>query len=413
MFRTVIAGLLLAAACGQPSHGSSDGGHGDDSDDGSVALDDGHGSHDGSGGDGGGSGSAVTIATCDPNHWLVPISVAGPGIMRFHGKTYVFAQSGTVWAVVDHATGVATTQAIPLPAGVAVMKAVKAELALDGKPLVWFLNSDNHYFATRFDGNAFSTPIDLAGANTIHGDTQGNVFAYGSTGLVEYAPGGGSIARGTFPISSSDVVGWNVGTDGTVYLLQHVRRPSTIHPGDQADDLKLLHLPHGSLTWSAAQLVTSNEGYGFYRVGFTTSPDGSLHAAYMLGGVRYFRSHDGVAWEASSASDYASHATMVDFAPGNEQIDPPDRPADVNGYVHLIVAPDYDHVAITLDFATSSLYTSSYYELRRCAPFIGIDMTWPAERFAFAESDTGEASIDEHGLASIMTPFGLRVDVAP
>ena len=103
----------------------------------------------------------------------------------------------------------------------------------------------------------------------------------------------------------------------------------------------------------------------------------------------------------------------VDFAPGNQQIDPPDEPANVDGYVHLIVAPDYDHVAITLDFATSSLYTSSYYQLRRCAPFNGTDMTWPAERFAFAESDTGEAAIDEHGLASIMTPFGLRVDVTP
>jgi hypothetical protein len=177
--------------------------------------------------------------------------------------------------------------------------------------------------------------------------------------------------------------------------------------------MKLLHLPHGSLTWSSAQLVASNEGYGFYNAGLATAPDGSLHVAYVLGGVYYFRSHDGVTWETERASDYSSQAVLVDYAPADDSIDPPDHPADVDGWIHLIAAHDYDHVAITLDFPTSSLYTSSYYQLRRCAPFQGFNMVWPAERFAFSESWTGEASIDERGLASIMTPLGLRVDVAP
>ena len=417
--------IYLVAACGHPhdSDGRADA-SGTGGDDGAVVGDGGGGGGDGGGGDDGGGGSAgdagagsgsgsVVPALCDAHHWSSPIAVAGPGIMRFRGKTYVFAQAGLVWAVVDHATGTAVTSAIPLPSGVTAMQAVKTELGLDGMPVVWFMNA-NHDYATRFDGSAFSAPIDLAGANTVHADAQGNVYAYGSTGLVEFpANGGASIARGTFPISTSDTLAWNIGVDGTVYVLQHVRRASTIHPGDQADDMKLLHLPHGSLTWSSAQLITSNEGYGFYRPGFTVAPDGSLHAAYMLGGVQAYRSHDGITWESARASDYASTATEIDIAPGNEHIDPPDRPQDVNGYVHLMAAQDYDHVAITLAFATSSLYTSSYYELRRCAPFIGSNMTWPAERFAFAESDTGEASIDERGLASIMTPFGLRVDVAP
>lgn len=415
--------IALVAACGHPHGqvaGDDDGTDGGVTDgglsDGAMTGDgattgDGQGPGDGSG-SGSGSGGDVASATCDPNHWLAPISVTGPSVLRFHGKTYVWAQSGTAWAVVDHATGAATTTAIPLPAGATFMKAVKTELGLDGLPLIWYLDANNHYYSTRFDGAAFSAPIDLAGAGTIHADAAGDVFAYGSTGLVEYPAGGGaSIARGTWPVS--DVLAWNVGPDGTVYLLEHVTRASTIHPGDQADDMLLLHLPHGSLTWSGTQLVASNEGYGFYNAGFAIAKDGSLHVAYVLGGVNYFRSHDGVTWETERASDYSSKATLVDYAPSDEDIDPPDEPADVDGWIHLIVAHDYDHVAITLDFPTSSLYTSSYYQLRRCMPFLGFNMVWPAERFAFSESWTGEASIDEQGLASIMTPLGLRVDVAP
>ena len=330
--------------------------------------------------------------------------------MRYAGKTYVFDQAGTSWAVVDHATGIATTTGIPLPTGATAMQLVKAEIGLDGKPVLWFFNA-NHDYATRWDGTAFSPAIELSGSQVVHADASGRLYAYGSNGLTEYSTTGTPLVRGTFPVSSS--LPWNVGADGTVYVLHQVIRPSTIHQGDDADDLELMQLPHGSLTWSADQRVATNEGYGFGGTGFGTAPDGSLHVAYMLGGVNYFRSHDGVTWDASHASDYASTATMIDAAPGNEEIDPPDRPQDVTGYPHLVAARDYDHIAITLDFPTSSLYTSSYYQLRRCAPFIGTNMTWPAERFAFSEAWTGEAAIDEHGVASIMTPFGLRVDVTP
>jgi hypothetical protein len=406
--------FCLLAACGHP-HDPGDGPDGG-LDDGALSSD-GAATGDGDLGDAGGSGSgsasgSTIDTTCDANHWLAPIAVTGPSVLRFHDLTRVWAPSGTAWATVDHATGVATTSAIPLPAGATFMKAVKAELGLDGKPLIWYLDANNHYYATRFDGAAFSAPIDLAGAATIHADAAGDVLAYGPIGLVEYPAGGGaSIARGTWPVS--DVLTWNVGPDGTVYLLEHVRRPSTIHPGDQADDMLLMHLPHGSLTWSAAQLVASNEGYGFYNAGLATAPDGSLHVAYVLGGVYYFRSRDGVTWDTERASDFTSQAVLVDYAPADDSFDPPDHPADVDGWIHLIAAHDYDHVVITLDFPTSSLYTSSYYQLRRCMPFQGFNMVWPAERFAFSESWTGEASIDEHGLASIMTPLGLRVDVAP
>jgi hypothetical protein len=71
--------------------------------DGAIVAGDGHAGDDGGGssGDGGGDGGATdggtgaAITICDANHLLDPVSVAGPGILRFHGKTYVFAQSGT------------------------------------------------------------------------------------------------------------------------------------------------------------------------------------------------------------------------------------------------------------------------------------------------------------------------------
>jgi hypothetical protein len=408
--------LCLLAACGGHPHGSS---AGPDAglDDATSADADGATAGSGDAGDdagtGSGSGSGNTAAAiCEPNHWLAPIAVSGPSVLRFHGTTWVWAASGTAWAVVDHATGAATTSAIPLPPGETMMKQVKSELGLDGTPLVWYVGGDYRYHATRFDGVAFSAPIDLDGATRIHADAAGDVFAYGPTGLVEYPAGGAAaIARGTWPVAS--VRAWNVGPDGAVFVLHEVTRPSTIHPGDQANDLKLMRLPHGSLTWSEIGLVASNEGYGFSSATLATAPDGSLHVAYDLGTIYYFRSHDGVTWETAHASDFTSQAVLVDYAPSNDVIDPPDHPADVGGTIDLIVPHDYDHVAITLAYPTSSLYTSSYYQLRRCEPFLGFNMVWPAERFAFSESWTGEASIDERGLASIMTPLGLRVDVTP
>ena len=401
--RALCAALLVA--CGTHGHGNgaAPDADGSGSGDGSIAGDGNTGSDASSDGS---VGAGSTI--CDANHWLPAVSVAGQSVMRFHGKTYVFGPTGTAWAVVDN-TGTATTQAIPLPAGVTAMQGVVAEIALDGMPLVWFdvyASGTTHYYATRFDGTAFSPPIDLGAANRIHADAQSHIYAYGSTGLVEYVPGGSSIARGAFP--ANDPLTWNVGPDGTVYALYDVTVGSN-------RELHLVHLPHGSLSWSSSTTITTNAGYGFYRAVFAVAPDNTFHAAYMLGGVQYFRSHDAVTWSQSRASDFQSTATMIDPAPGNENIDPPDRPQDVDGWTAVVSAQDYDHVAIALTYPTSSLYTSSQYLLRRCMPFIGSNMTWPAERLAWSEAWMYDPRLafDEHGMASMMTPFGLRVDVAP
>src|SRR5262249_1923056 len=155
------------------------------------------------------------------------------------------------------------------------------------------------------------------------------------------------------------------------------------------------------------------EGLGFRGTAFAAAPDGSLHIADEPGEGQYLRSHDGITWDSETAFDVQSKATLVDYAPDNDVIDPPDLPEQVDGAIYLLAAQSYDDVWITLTLNNSSLYTSSYYFLRRCPPFMSGAQTWPAERLAFDEAMTGEVAIDEHGLASVMTPFGVRIDVSP
>ncbi len=407
MTRLVLPFALLLG-CGHGGHAGPDAG-GPGNGDGSGA---GNGDSSTGGGDGSTGGDAgVGSLVCAAHHWQPIVSASGPSMMAFRGKTYVFSQSGAAWTVIDN--GGATTSEIPLPAGITAMQLVTAEIGLDGLPVLRF-NNNNAWYAVRFDGTAFSAPVQIAtniGLAGAHADGHGNIYAVGGTGLVEYPPGGPPIVRGALP--ETEPVNWTVGADGTVYVLREVTRPSTIHPGDNAYDLRMLKLPHGSLTWSADALVTSNEVTDYYGTAFAAAPDGSLHIAYEPGEGMYLRSMDGVTWDTEIAFDLLSKATLVDYAPDNEEIDPPDEPEDVDGYIAVLAAQDYDHVSITLTLNNSSLYTSSYYFLRRCPPFVGQGMTWPAERLAFSEAMQGEVAIDEHGLASIMTPTGVHVDVSP
>src|SRR5262249_2935862 len=158
----------------------------------------------------------------------------------------------------------------------------------------------------------------------------------------------------------------------------------------------------------------TNEGWGFSGTLMAAAPDGSLHIAYKITdeGI-YFRSHDGVTWDSSDYLDILSKATLVDYAPGNMEIDPPDVPADVKGGLRLLAPQDYEHVSVTLGYNGGSFSTPSFYYLRRCAPFIGFDNTWPAERLALSAGafDPVLVAVDEHGMASILTPSGVRQDV--
>ncbi len=359
------------------------------------------------GGDDGGTdgGAPPPPLVCSANHWLRPVPVAGHVMMAFRTKAYIFADDGKTWSIVENES--ALTQPIPLPDGVVEMRAVTAEIAPSGRPLVTFQSGTTRY-ATFWNGAAFVGTTALGQAQFAHADAAERIYAVTSNGLTELG-GGGAIVRGALPY---DEQGWNVGADGTVHVLHSKSRPSTIHPGDTAIDLLVTHLPHGSLTWSSDGVVASNEGQGFHGVGFAAAADGSLHIAYSLSYEAYsFRSRDGVTWDTQTFKDIVSKATLVDPATPWQDEDP----AQVKGNIRLVAAQDYDHVSITLVYAQGSFSIPGFYVLRRCAPFIGINSTWPAERLAFSGMafDPGGVAVNEVGLPTVLTPNGARQDVTP
>jgi hypothetical protein len=371
-------------------------------------------------GNGNGGASLPSPAVCQPHKWLRAVPASGQVMMAYGSKAYVFAQDGKSWTVVENESAV--TQTIPFPAGITQMVSVVTEVAPNGRPLITFISGSQRY-ASFWDGSQFSTPV-VVGLNAspvavAHADGQGRIYAVTPNGLTEFPPSGSPIMRGNPPYNE---LGWNVGADGTVYVLHSRSRPSTIHPGypslgiaqGTAVDLFMVHLPHGSLTWSSDVLVTSNEGDGFSGIQFATAPDGSLHLAYSLSFEDYyFRSPDGVSWDMETFKDIVSKATLVDWAAAQTNIDPSDDPAEVKGGVRLVAPQDYDHVSITLLYAEGSFSIPGYYFLRRCAPFSGIKNTWPAERLAFSgiAFDPGGVAVNERGLPTVLTPAGARQDV--
>src|SRR5262249_43334473 len=145
--------LALLLACGHGGHAGPDAG--------GTGGGDGHGGNgDGSGGDGGAGGDAgAGSLVCAGHHWQPILSASRPSMMAFRGKTYVFAQSGPAWTIVEN--GAATTSAIPLPAGITAMQDVSEEIGLDGLPVLRFWNASAWYVA-RFDGSAFTAPVQFA-----------------------------------------------------------------------------------------------------------------------------------------------------------------------------------------------------------------------------------------------------------
>lgn len=396
--------LALVAACG------SNGGLGDDAGgggDGGVTHDgdgtgDGGGDGDGGGGDG---GTGVDVALCSGQHqWLPPLSVSGTQLMAYRGKAYLFASNGLVWSVI--ANQVATTGPIPFPAGVTSLQAISAEIGPNGVPLIGYRshgnNSEQH--ATFFDGTQFSTPIEVNAYARIHADAAGRIYALGSDGLVEYPPGQAPIYRGTPPHPTSNYTTWTVAADGTVYVMYVTTASSS---GGTTHSLQMIKLPHGSLTWSTSTVLASNNGAGFIGLTSTAAPDGSIHVAWERTGG-YLRSHDGVAWEQGRYTEFAPLATLID--PGTAS-NPSFDPRILAGAPDLLVAHDYDRVSITTITQYGSSYPSSIYFARRCPPFGGpTQMQWPADRFAYAYA-ASIAAVDERGLATIVTPSGVRQEV--
>lgn len=359
---------------------------------------------DGGSGSGGSDGGGIVSSSpiCGARHWQQAVPASGSGMMSLHGKTWLFGSTGQAWTVVQG--GAALTQGIPLPKGVTSMQSVTAEMAPTARPLLSFYDSTTaSYFAAFWDGAAFVNVTTLATqpgyGMRVHADAAERIYELDwQNVLSEYPNGGGApIVRGALPVK---MIAWNVGTDGTVYVLHQVDRPSVIHPGDTANDLMMMHLPHGSLTWSGDTKVTSNEGWGYGTgVSFVIAQDGSFHVAYPLTyGSYYYRSKDGTTFAEQDPWDIVSKATMIDSSPVDGQ-------QNVSGGIGLLAATDYDHAVIV------SGNGSSYYVLRNCMPYSGLNNTWPAERLAVGQ--TGGMATDEHAMVSILTATGVRQDVSP
>lgn len=429
--------LLLAlalAACGSHAGGVPgdddpirDGGGGDDGGDGGGGTgdggtgDDAGGTSDGSSGDSGGSSdggmtdggsTSNTSQICDAHSWNAAVPASGNAIMAYGTKAYLFAQDGLSWTVVEN--GAATISAIPFPPGITAMKLVTVEMAPSGRPFVTWMNAgaqQNERYAAFFDGTGFvkttflgPAPFQYSGA---HADASERIYAYGTNGLTELATGAPPIVRGAFPYT--DHKGWTVAADGTVYLLRAITRPSTIHPGDTANELRIIRLRHGTLTWGDEVAVGSNEGYGFSPV-IAAAPDGSLHIAYTPIGI-YFRSRDGQTWASENLLSFNMPATMIDPAQPGIDGEAVNR---VKGSVYMVAAQDYDHASVTFTFNGGSFSVPSYYFLRRCPPFDPTFPAWPAERLAMSGTAFGPTpvAVNEHGVPVILTPFGVRQDEA-
>ncbi len=387
--------------------GGGDGGTGGGSDSGKGGGGDGGGAVDGGGGGGGSDGGGVVGGglICGARHWAQAVPASGNGILAYHGKAWVFGSTGTAWTVVQ--AGGAVTQAIPLPAGVISMQSVSAEIAPTGRPLLSFYDSTStSYFAGFWNGTSFVSTTKLATqpgyGMRVHADAMERIYELDwQNVLSEYPQGGGApIVRGALPVK---MIAWNVGMDGTVYVMHQVDRPSVIHPGDTANDLMMMHLPHGSLTWSGDTLVMSNEGWGYSTgVSFVVAQDGSFHAAYPLKyGSYYYRSKDGVTFASADPWDIVSKATMVDPPPqGVTGLD------SVSGSgIALLAVTDYDHAVIVGGNGSSD------FVMRNCAPYVGINNTWPGDRFA--PGQTALFAADEHAMVSLLTATGVRQDVSP
>jgi hypothetical protein len=362
----------------------------------------------GTGGDPGGGGACagscggtqLTSLSCEPHTWRAPVPAGGHVTMAYGDKSWVFGQDAKSWSVVSNESAV--TSAIPLPAGVTSMNALKVEMAPSGRPLVTFF-SDNVYYAAIWDGSAFVKTVSIGRTVEAHADASERIYAVNENGLTEFA-GGQQLVRGNLPFVREAANAWTVGADGTVYVLHAATRPSTIHPGDTANDLLVMSLPHGSLTWSTDSRVASNEGYGFPTyMKMAAAPDGSLHTAYSMGA---FRSKDhGKTWDTSYFIDFRSRATMVD--PATTRFD--DDPSRVKGDIRLIAAEDYDHVSIALVYDQGSMSVPGAYFVRRCAP-VAPQTAWPAERLEYYNPnyDQGGVAVNERGLATFITPSGVR-----
>jgi hypothetical protein len=356
--------------------------------------------------DGAGQGAGAASLLCDATTWLDPVPVSGNALMAHAGRAYVFAQDGLTWQVVEDE--VATTEPIPLPPGIAEMRSARAEISPSGRPLVTF-RSEGANYAALFDGSTFVNVTPIGNAVVAHADAAGHIYTvdHGGVGLVEHVPGVGPIYRGGLVEQPRT---WGVGADGTVYVFVARTRPSTIHRGQTANILVMRQLPHGTLTWSGDTEVFSNEGWGFSNVHFAAGRDGSLHLVYALTSSTYYvRSMDGVDWERRTPTDIVSRATMVD--PASPLFD--NDPSRVRGSIALLTAQDYDHATVTLTYNQGSFSVPGYYHLRNCAPYSGLNETWPAERLAM----TGQAfapalvAVDERGLTTIVTPAGARQNV--
>lgn len=367
----------------------------------------------GGGGDGGplldggspDAGATLPPLLCSPHTWKPAVPASGDALMAYRSKAYLFGTNGVSWTVVQN--GAATTGAIPLPAGIVAMQSVTTELGPSGRPFVTFTSAGQRHGAF-FDGAGFVGVTALGQASEAHADAGERIFALTPNGLTEHAAGSAPVVRGALPYTGT---GWTVAADGTVYVLRKVKRPSTIHVGSLADELRVIRLPRGSLTWGDEVAVGSNEGWGFSTIGFAAALDGSLHIAYTPLGI-YFRSRNGTAWVTENLVSFATKATMVDpAAPGIDGRDP----AAVTGNIRLVAAQDYDHASVTLTYNGGSFSVPGYYFLRRCPPFNPTFPAWPADRLAMSGAAFGATpvGIDERGLPSIATYYGVRQDVSP
>jgi hypothetical protein len=233
--------------------------------------------------------------------------------------TYVLNPNDTSWTVIQEGSSSGVTSPIPLPAGVASMKAVQIARSFDDSTLIFYEDASNNPFATFFDGTTFSTPIALP-MNTVTVSAGGNraLFAIDSSSVLWDGSSGTFLNRGALPVPPDPDVYpaylWGVTPSNVV---------AVVYSGYTENDamMGVLSQTYQSGAWVGPVTVgveATNPNDTYYVSALSVAADGSIHVLY---GVEYSqsstsfqtyaRSQTGATWESHSAPNFDGADTLA------------------------------------------------------------------------------------------------------
>ena len=264
-------------------------------------------------------------------------------------KSYALASDNVSWTVVDRHAATATTEPIPLPAGVNAFTVQEVGGAYDAAELLLF-GDPSAPFATFWDGSSFSAPVALpTNTLTIRADGARHLFAVDSANVLWDGRSGTFVNRGGVPFQNGVIdIGppnygnwdWTVSPTGIVSVVYATETPPGV--GSQRYD--------ATLSWSNLAIVSttyaSTDSYSDIQV--SGGSDESVHATFVdtydvgTGGdtgtvAGYARTHGTDAWDVHSLPYSATALDVEASSYDNVQALFAAEAADLNGDFSLVL----------------------------------------------------------------------------